>query len=61
MDDDKDSEDDILIKGGNKSQKKRQRLDNSTKEFLEKVFEKNKQPNRRKGIDSRKTRCTFPK
>lgn len=49
MDDDKDSEDDILIKGEEikKSKKKRQRLDNSTKEFLEKVFEKNKQPNRR--------------
>ncbi|KAG8202679.1 PIKA, partial [Candida africana] len=49
MDDDKDSEDNILIKGEEikKSKKKRQRLDNSTKEFLEKVFEKNKQPNRR--------------
>ncbi|RCK65208.1 Mating-type-like protein A1 [Candida viswanathii] len=30
-----------------KSKKKRQRLDNSTKEFLERVFEKKSQPNRR--------------
>lgn len=30
-----------------KSKKKRQRLDNTTKDFLEKVFERNSKPNRR--------------
>ncbi|EER30103.1 hypothetical protein CTRG_06239 [Candida tropicalis MYA-3404] len=32
---------------GKKLKKKRQRLDNTTKEFLEKVFERKSQPNRR--------------
>ena len=62
MDDDKDSEDDILIKGRKKVKKKRQRLDNSTKEFLEKVFEKNKQPNRReRELIAEKHGLAFPK